>query len=65
MSDRIFEEGVDETIDRALARLSAEEKTPMRLASAIPFFRSDGVLFVTVIAEPATLQGQSSQDGTR
>jgi hypothetical protein len=49
--DLIVEEGIDATIERGLERLSYEAKAPAQLVSAIPVFRSDGEIFVTIIAD--------------
>jgi hypothetical protein len=52
MSDRIFEEGIDETIKRGLARWEDQPHvTAVHLVSAVPFFRIDDICFVTVIAD--------------
>jgi hypothetical protein len=50
--DRIMEEEIDATIDRGLDRFMAMPlAVSVRLVSAFPVFRSDGVTFVTIIAD--------------
>jgi hypothetical protein len=45
------EDAIDQTIDRALAQLTQQAGVPMDLVSASPFYRRDGLGFVTVVAE--------------
>lgn len=48
----IVEEGIDRTIDRGLDRLAAMPLVvSVRLVSAFPVFRSDGEIFVTLLAD--------------
>lgn len=50
--DMIIEEGIDRTIDRGLDRFIAMPLVVfIRLVSAFPVFRSDGEIFVTIIAD--------------
>jgi hypothetical protein len=45
------EDAIDQTIDRALAQLTQQAGVAMDLVSASPFYRRDGLCFVTVVAE--------------
>jgi len=48
--DRITEDGIDATIDRALDRWKgAPLVVAVRLVAAVPVFRSDDEVFVTVL----------------
>jgi hypothetical protein len=45
------EDAIDQTIERALAQLTQQAGVAMDLVSASPFYRRDGLGFVTVVAE--------------
>ena len=50
--DRIIEKGIDATIDRALDRwLAMPLVVSVCLVSAVPVFRSDGEIFITMLAD--------------
>jgi len=53
-----IEEAIDSAINVALGMIANHAECAIRLMSATPFFREDGVLFVTVLAQPA--EGQSN-----
>lgn len=64
LSDSIIEEGIDETIERGMARIQEEQTaTAIQLVNAMPFFRHDGICFVTIIVDVVTEDEQEKSAG--